>query len=472
MKNIKGFLAIFILILSWLAMYWLTGSRTPWNYFSANERQEGVSVYLGDIPTQNYDRMGFTKAVVDYVPSEDGWIVGTERGELFLFDNEGNRLWKRNLGIGKLIALCISNDSKLALVGESSPEGHLYAVDTHSGDIVWKYKAADFIGSDVSQRSYPAVVHIVVDKENNVYANMYRFLMTKTGVRAYKGRMLAVSAQGDLLWKFPQEEAIDSWINWCDANDANGRVVISTSAYDFRADMQYKDTMYFIDKNNGKLLGSTFIEPVPPFDNTVMRGSPNFSTDGQYLAASCSDGRGFLFDKEGKILWERTISLPTQVDGAWLNASGRDGFATPYGVIFTTINTFNRENWQLPTPVEHPSNNSLFVFNTDGTFRYQYRAEGTMEMLDFADNLVGCAIGRNVRNHNYKAHGALIIDLRDGQKENFFSTEGPLQAIALSSDGSKVAGVEAPAVTPEGKIIGAYRLHIWDNKKQQAEKGK
>ena len=127
--------------------------------------------------------------------------------------------------------------------------------------------------------------------------------------------MLAVSAQGDLLWKFPQEEAIDSWINWCDANDANGRVVISTSAYDFRADMQYKDTMYFIDKNNGKLLGSTFIEPVPPFDNTVMRGSPNFSTDGQYLAASCSDGRGFLFDKEGKILWERTISLPTQVDG-------------------------------------------------------------------------------------------------------------------------------------------------------------
>ena len=188
MKNIKGFLAIFILILSWLAMYWLTGSRTPWNYFSANERQEGVSVYLGDIPTQNYDRMGFTKAVVDYVPSEDGWIVGTERGELFLFDNAGNRLWKRNLGIGKLIALCISNDSKLALVGESSPEGHLYAVDTHSGDIVWQYKAADFIGSDVSQRSYPAVVHIVVDKENNVYANMYRFLMTKTGVRAYKGK--------------------------------------------------------------------------------------------------------------------------------------------------------------------------------------------------------------------------------------------------------------------------------------------
>ena len=24
------------------------------------------------------------------------------------------------------------------------------------------------------------------------------------------------------------------------------------------------------------------------------------------------------------------------------------------------------------------------------------------------------------------------------------------------------AGAEAPAMTPEGKLIGAYRLHIWD----------
>ena len=343
----------------------------------------------------------------------------------------------------------------------------MYAVNVKTGDIIWQYKGSDFVGADASQRSFPSVVHIVTDKDNNVYANIYRFLMDKKGNRSYRGRMLAVNSDGNIMWKYPENEAIDSWINWCDVSDANGRVVISTSAYDFREDMQYKDTMYFLNKENGMLLSSTKVEPVPPFDNTVMRGSPNFSKDGKYLAASASDGRGFLFDHNGKKLWQRTLSKPTQVDGAWINASGRDGFATAYGVAFTTINTFNRENWQLPTPVEHPSNNSLFFFGYDGKFKYQYRAEGTMEQLDFAGSFVACAVGRNVRTHNYSAHGALILDLPTGKQLDFYHTEGPLQAIAISPDGRYVGGVEAPAVTPQGKIIGAHRLHIWDRAKEK-----
>ena len=192
-----------------------------------------------------------------------------------------------------------------------------------------------------------------------------------------------------------------------------------------------------------------------------MRGSPNFSEDGEFLAAACSDGRGILFDGNGKILWQRELSKPTQIDNVWINASGRDGFAAEAGVIFTTINTFNRENWQLPTPVEHPSNNSMFVFNYDGTFKYKYRALGTMEQIDFSNNMAACAVGRNVRTHNYAAHGAVVLDLNDGTELNFFHTEGPLQAVAISNNGKKIAGIEVPAVTPAGKIIGAYRLHIW-----------
>ena len=463
MNKLKGYLALFILIFSWLALYWLTGSRTPWQEFTS-AHENGVSVHLGDIPTQNYERMGFTKGVVRYAKAEQAWVVGTERGELFLFDRQGKQLWKRTLGIGKLVSLAMSNSGDIAFVGEQSPEGKLYAINTHTGDILWQYKSSAYIGSDPSQRSYPSVVHIVVDKDDNVYANTYRFLMRKDGVRAYNARMLAVNRKGELLWCFPQAEAMDIWINWCDVNDSNGRVVISTSAYDFRSDMAYKDTLYFINKNSGDALESTFVPPVPPFDNTVMRGSPNFSRDGKYLAAACSDGRGFLFDKQGKILWERFISRPTQVDGAWINASGRDGYVTEYGVVFSTINTYNRENWQLPTPVEHPSCNSLFVFTTEGKYRYQFQAKGTMEELAFADKYVACAVGRNVRTHNYKAHGGLIMDLSTGKQVDFFPTEGPCQAIAISDDAQQVAGVEAPAVTPKGQIIGAYRLHIWQRK--------
>lgn len=461
MSKVKGNLALIILIISWFAMLWLTGSRTPWQTFVSSDKNDGISIYLGDIPSENYDRMGFTKGLVNYIASKDAWLVGTDRGELFLFSNSGKQIWKRSLGIGKLVSMCVAHDDKIAFVGEQSPAGNLYAIDLSGGDILWKFAAEEVVGTDPGKRSYPSIVHICVDSEDNVYANAYRFVTAQDGRRGYNGKAIAFTKNGEKLWQFPNNENIDSWINWCDVNDHNGRLVLSTSAYEIRNDMKYRDTMYFIDKTTGQLINSVEVPPVDPFDNTVMRGSPNFSKDGNFLAAACSDGRGILFDNKGNILWHRELSKPTQVGGAWINASGRDGFAIAEGVVFTTINTFNRENWQLPTPVEHPSNNSIYVFNYDGTFKYKYRALGTMEKIDFSGDLAVCAVGRNVRTHNYAAHGAVVIDLKTGNELNFFHTEGPLQTVAVSNDAKSLAGIEAPAVTPDGKIIGAYRLHIW-----------
>ena len=462
MSKLKNYLGILILILSLGALYWITGSRTPWHLTSGSGGPSGETVaYLGDVQVANYDRMGFTKALVQYVAPEDAWLVGTERAELFLFDKDGHQLWKRSLGTGKLVSLALTRDGTKAFIGEQSADGNLYCVDARTGDLLWQRKGTDAVGSDAGQRSYPMVAHVAVDKADNVYATVYRFLMNKRGERSYNGRMVSLDAKGGLRYQFPPDEAMDSWVNWCDVSDAAGLAMISTCSYDYRTDMKYGDTIYVLDQQTGKLLHHTLVPPVPPFDNTVMRCSPSFSPDGQYLAGSSSDGRAMLFDNTGKLLWTRVMSKPTLVDDAWINASGRDGVVLPQGVLFTTINTFNRENWQLPTPVEHPGDNSLFVWDLDGKFKYQFRAEGTMEALEFTDKVVACAIGRNVRNHNYKAHGALLVDLDTGKQVQFWPTEGPLQTIAISPDGRQVAGIEAPAVTPEGKILGAYRLHIW-----------
>lgn len=461
MSKIKGTLAIIILCISWCVLYWLTGSRTPWNIVEINN-SSGISIHLGDIPIENYDRMGFTKAIVRYVASEDAWLVGTEKGELFLINNEGKQLWKRSLGIGKFIAVSLSSDARYGYVGEQSAEGNLYCFDMHTGDLKWKKSAVAYVGADASMRSFPSIVHIVNDKDSNVYVNMYRFVTSKTGKRGYLARMVSFTQEGKLRWQYPAEETMDSWINWCDVSDASKRAVLSTSAYDFRDNMKYKDTMYILDKNSGKLINSVHVPAVPPYDNTVMRGSPNFSSNGEYLAACPSDGRGMLFDKNGNTLWSRGISRPTTIDTSVINASGRDGYVRKEGVLFTTIATFNKENWQLPTPVEHPSSNSLFCFGLDGKFKYQYQAKGTMEAQAFSDNgLIACAIGRNVRTHDYSCHGALVINLADGKQYKMFSTDGPVQAIDISPNGELVAGVEAPALTPQGKIIGAHRLHIW-----------
>ena len=117
MSRIKGCITIGILIISWCLMFWITGSRTPWQTFSSSDRGDEVSVFLGDIPSENYDRMGFTKGLIEYIDNENAWLVGTDRGELFLFDNDGKQIWKRSLGIGKLVSMCVSHDEKIAFIG-------------------------------------------------------------------------------------------------------------------------------------------------------------------------------------------------------------------------------------------------------------------------------------------------------------------------------------------------------------------
>ena len=461
MKNFKGFIALAVLLLTWLALLWITGDKTPWRFLTKLQTDK-IEVHLGDIPIQNYDRMGFTSGIVKYVNSSDVWLVGTTRGELFLFDNEGRQKWKRVLGIGKLTTLALAPDEKTVYVGEQSPAGQIYAINLAGGDIKWQFAAADLVGSIPEKRSYPSVQHIDVDADGKAYIVAYRYMVNSKGVREYHSRVFALLPSGDLAWQYPHKGSMDTWINWCSQAPGGSELAVATSAYELVPGMEYPQSMFIFDKASGNLQQRIQLQPLEPFNTVVMRGSPSYSQDGKYLAGSTSDGRGFLFDAQGQIIWQRELSKAQKVEGAWLNASGRDGYIVPEGVIFTTINTFNRENWQMPTPVVHPNSNTLFVFDLDGQLRFKYQAAGEIEAIAFAPGVVALAGGRNVRTHDYKnAHAGLLVSLRDGSLLARFAAEGPVQAIDVSQDGRLVGGLEAPAVLPEGKVLGSHRFHIW-----------
>jgi len=258
---------------------------------------------------------------------------------------------------------------------------------------------------------------------------------------------------------------MDSWINWGSVSFATGRFAFASANYDKSGpeERKYNKNIYVLDKDKGTLISAKDIPAAPLFEITTIRNGPNYSEDGKYLSAMTSDGRGILFDENGSILWQRVLSKPHKVAGGWYNAAGRDAYIVPEGVVFTTINTFNRANWQIPAPIIHPSSNSVYLFDMEGAYKFKYTAGAEVEGITFSSSgIAAIAIGRNVRNHDYGAHGAAVISLINGKELNRYHTKGPIQAISISDDGKYAAGIEVPAVTPDGDLIGSYDLHIWN----------
>ncbi len=466
MKQCKTILIFLLLALTWLALFYLTGSRTPWQIFAKNESGAAHTISLGDMAGRQYDRMGFDGGEVRYVKSDKGWLVGTVNGELLHFDSDGEELWRHSVGGGQIRGIAVSQDEKVVYVGEKSPDGRVYAMDVKNGDILWQFDGASVLGYEADIQAEPTAIHISTDKEGNAYVVFYRYTLDKEGKRSYLSRIISFTPGGAERWRYPAEGNMDVWVNCGDVTDATGRFAFATANYDKekekKASFKYRDNVYVLDSAGGSLIHAIEIPPTERFGTTTIRNGLSYSADGEHLVAMASDGRGFFMDKDANILWERTISKVMEVGGSWYFAAGRDALFDGDQVLFATINTFNRENWQLPSPVLHPSGNSLFAFRKDGTYLFRYTAPAEIEETAVAGGVAALAVGRNVRNHDYKAHGVSVVSLKDGTLLNEYHTAGPLQTLAISDDGHRIAGIELPAVTPEGNLIGAYRLHLWE----------
>ncbi len=464
MKRFKTIWVFTLFALTWLALLWLTGSKTPWQIWNTADSGAAHVISLGEMAGRNYDRMGFDGGEVLYVKSDGGWLVGTANGELIHFDKHGSELWSHSVGTGLIRGIAISQDEKMVYAGEKSPDGTLYAMDLSNGNVLWTFQGKSLIGYEAEIQAEPTAIHISNDTKGNVYAIFYRFTVMADGQRGYVSRIISFDQEGHENWRYPAEGNMDAWVNCGALGEKTNRYAFATANYDKSKteDIVYHKNVYVLDATTGKLVSEESIPPMPTFGTTTIRNGLSFSADGEYLAAMASDGRGFLMDKEGHLIWRRDISTLMKVGQSYYNAAGRDALICPEGVVFGTINTFNRENWQLPAPVMHPSGNSLYLFDLDGNYHFRYQAPTEIEEIALAPGVAALALGRNVRQHNYEAHGVSVVSLTDGSLLNSYHTKGPTQAVAISDDGRYVAGIEVPAVTSEGNLLGAYRLHIWD----------
>ncbi len=436
--------------------------RTAGQEAGSGTYRQVAQLSLGQVEVKNYQWMGFTRGILRFSPDSGRLAVGTETGQVIMLSRAGEVLWRRPAGLGKVTALEFSPDGAALYVGETSADGNMYCLDAASGRERWKSGLAAELGVDIKRKSHPGVIRILADQAGWVFALAQRYDRSAAGESVYRGKIFCLSPEGGAIWQYPAGEAMDAWVNWMGADAQGRRLVFGTANFDTDRRYRYAKNVYCLDAVRGAEAWSAAVEPTPPFQRTIMRGSPNIAADGGYVAAMASDGRAFLFAADGRELWRRHLSAPQKIAGVYLNAVGRDAYILGDYAVFTTINTYNNANWQLPTPVEHPGSNSLFVFTIGGEFTAKWRAGGGIEEMAFAGGrLIAVAVGRNTKTKDPGVHGIYVLDMPNAAAVEKLATAGPCAAVAVSPDERLVAGIEAPLQLDDGSIIGGYRLWLW-----------
>lgn len=413
---------------------------------------------LGQIEVFNYQRMGFNKGFIRFSADNNYLAVGSETGDVLLLSTKGQLIWRKNVGVGKISALEFTSDGSAVLVGETSQQGYLISLAIKDGRELWRQASVDELGVNIKEKTYPGMVAIRTDQTGMIYAVSQRYIKNPNGSNEYAGRIYKFTPAGERAGIFPQNYNLDAWVSWISVDEAGEKAAFGTANFDI-AQYNYDKNLYCIDGRLKNVMWSIGLDAVYPYQNITMRTSPELSADGQYATAFASDGRCFLFDaRQGKELWRRSISQPQKIGGVYINSTGNFSQIVDNHVVCTTGNTYNRANWQLPTPVEHPNSNSLFVFDLQGNLVNNYKFGGMIEQLAAGSKQIALAIGRNVRSKDPAVHGLYIMAIPGAQLIDYAATAGPCVAAAISVDGQYAAGIEAPLQLDDGQVIGEYKL--------------
>lgn len=416
---------------------------------------------LGDVRALDMKQMGAIYGTVVFSPDNQLLAVGTENGEIILFSLEGRRLWSKQIGLGKINVVVFAQDGKRLLIGETSPRGALSCLETATGKEVWHIDSYPELGVDIQQKLYPGIVSIVYDQSGSIYAVGQRYMFDAGGNREYMARIYKINPTGEVIRRFPDNHNIDTWVGAVSVEGSGERFLFGTAAYYPGKSLQYNAQVYCMAESRQEPLWNLTFQPVPPYQTVAVRNAPFIAANGQAIATIAGDGRVFLHDREGRQLWQRSISQPRKIAGVYLNPTGIYAQIVGERVLFTTSNTYNRANWQLPTPLEHPSSNALFVFDLAGNLITHYNAGGMIGNIAVTDKQAAISVGMNVRTKAVAVHGITLLNLEFGTVLDSMMTTGPCINVAVSQDGNYVAGIEAPVKLDAGEIIGKYRLHIW-----------
>lgn len=428
---------------------------------------EGVTP--GDIEKTSTNIKGVTK----FSPDSKYLAIGTHGGSLKLIDvATGEKVWEKQLVKGisnaRIADIEFSEDGKHLFVGEESPDAFLYCFDI-SGTEIWKFGAGSDLGSDL--KYMPAMKKIKLDSQGNIYVAASRACGYIGEKYKYLARIYSFDPEGNLLWKFPESEFIDSGVTWIDVTPDGKYAVFGTTCFT-EADKWREGTVHVLNGNTGEEHWSYQIPPVKPFfDYSAIWYSTQITPDGGQIITMTSDGRAFLFNNSRiietgmpEIAWQQNISTPIVVSGVPIYGSANYAYIVNDTLIFSVGSTFSKDK-NKDAPFEHPSGNSLFAYDYEGNLLWKWRVDGYAGECARNNRYLVIPLAQNLVTEDRSVHGIYVFDAsKSGGASSrliqTYNTEGITVSADISPDGRYIAALEAPARLEDGTVLGKYKVHI------------
>jgi WD40 repeat protein len=444
-----------------------------------------TAIKLGEIKLEDVEPGNINKTTenirgeVDFSPDGKYLIAGTHTGYIKVIETATNRIvFEKKLSEGKIQPFDFSQDSKYLVLGEQSVDGYIYAFELSSGKEIWKFRTGDEIGSDI--KNQPGIRRVKV-VGNTAYAIATRSA-SGADLNYYWTRIYAFDIEsGKVLWKYPENEVMDSTASWIDVSSDGKYLAFETYVFTKagkRGERKYRDGEVVVLDNEGKKLWS-YEKPVLPYqDNAWAYRGISFSKDGKYLSSTDPYGAGYLFDnyeiiKTGKAspFWIKNISTAIEISGIPIYSSLNYAYILGNNVLFSSGSTFIPSKAKSAkynnAPVEHPNGNTLLVYNLKGDLLWKWTVEGYAGRIGISkdERFLVFPIAQNLVTNNIDVHGVYVFDnaIQGGATSKLayiYKTQGIVVAAAISPDGKYIAAIESPARLDDGTVIGEYKVHL------------
>jgi WD40 repeat protein len=436
--------------------------------------KEEYAIKLEDVTPGSIDKTTENvEGMIKFSPDSKYLAIGTQGGSLKLIElATGEKVWEIQLVKGiadaRISDIEFSGDGKRLIVGEDSPDAFIHCFDLN-GTEIWKYGAGQDLGSDLDHM--PVMKKIKLDSKGNIYVAASRACGYIGEKYKYLGIVYSFDSEGNLRWKFPESELMDSGVTWID-NTPDGKYAVFGTTCFANADKWKEGTVHVLDGNTGKEYWNYSIPPLEPFfDYSAIWYSTQITPDGNNIITMTSDGRAFLFDNSRimesgvpEIKWQENISTPVVVSGVPIYGSANYAYIINNTLIFSIGSTFSKDK-NNDAPIEHPNGNSLFAYDTDGNLLWKWRVDGYAGECAMNDRYLVVPIAQNLVTKDRSAHGVYVFDISKSGGSNsklvqVYNTKGITIAADISPDGKYIAAMETPARLDDGTVLGEYKVHV------------